>query len=223
MRAAHKKIAKLYVVPNSRQANVISRHIANVLDDLNRCGVYIENHFVAGRGEQEALRAGVKSTPTLVFNGAFYEGTDTIIRVLTPPSRGVDRPPISTTSAEEFLEAYHRRILSTGDEDTETADDRGMNIRQKIAAFQKRRPEMQGVQDAVPGGRKITQKRVDPINFSSDDDFRRMAGVDNLEPTPAAGFGSAEDGLAILEDYYNSQADESGRQHTRTRRPIPRD
>lgn len=197
------------------------RHVAKHIDELNRLGVYVETKVVEGRAAQEAKAMGIRNTPTLDFGGRKFVGADAITKVLTPPSRGVDRPPLNVANSEEYIMNYQQRIIASGEE--EEQEDFGMTLQQKMAAFQKRRPEMLGVDPkaALSGGRKLPPPKQTQSSFSSDDDFRSAAGLDNLEPTPASGYNAADDGLLLLEDYYNAEADRSGRHLTRGRRPIP--
>ncbi len=138
--------------------------------------------------------------------------------ILTPPEINKDNFGYANSSPDDMVHQYQSTIIDAGDdgglgEDENDPSVRADVIRQKMAAMQKRRPEMSGElgDRKLKGGRKVTSRQPAKKTFGDDEEFRRASRVDNIDETPMKEYDDDTDGARILEDYYNDEADKSGR------------
>lgn len=204
----------IYVQPDAKSTEILTNFIAKHLDRINH-SLTVRIIRVTARNAKLVKQSGIERTPTLVYDGRKFVTLEKIVKILTPPELNQDNYGYGNTSSDELIHKYQNAILDTGDEDDETDPGvRGEVLRQKMAALQKRRPAMEGVDKSrqLRGGRKVTARPPAKAKFDSDDDFRKATRVDNIEDTPTkADYMDETDGARILEDYFNDEADRSGR------------
>lgn len=217
-----KPVVIIYINPNAKSTEILYDFLAKHIDQINQ-HLFIKRIKVTGKNVAIVKKKGIDHTPTLVYNKRKFVSLEKIIRILTPPAEHKDHFGYGNTSSDDLVHQYHSTIIDTGDdenaEDNELDPDvRGNVLRQKMAAFQKRRPQMDGVDSTrkLKGGRKITAKQPAKSKFENDDEFRRAAQVDNVTETPTRKYMEEEDGAMILEDYYLDLANQSGKQVGRT-------
>src|SRR5271163_4881619 len=172
-----KQKIQIFVNPGSGSTSTLTKHIGKHIDSINQL-LILDIIQVTEKNFPSIKKIGVSKTPTLIYQGKHYVGVDKIIRILTPPAK--DRRNLeSSLSSDELVRKYHESIYNSYDDNDsdETEDD---DIHRKIAAFQKRRPEMEGVNDNkyVRGGRKVVAKGNVGSRFDSDDEFRKASNVD---------------------------------------------
>jgi hypothetical protein len=205
----------IFIKKDAKSTKILTEFIAKNIDELSKFLV-IDLKQVTAKNAGEVKRLGVDRTPTLVYNGKRYVSLEKIIRILTPPKNARETYGLDTGNPDELIHKYHNGVIHTRDDDEE--DDPRINrddeIRRKMASFQKRRPQMMGMESSdryLRGGRKITARKRGKNEFNNDDEFRREARVDEQEDTPHSRYFSEEDGDLILENYYNHEADLQGR------------
>jgi hypothetical protein len=125
-----------------------------------------------------------------------------------------------------MLHKWQSDVMDNKTEEEEEEDISGeigrRRIQERAAAFQKRRPKMDGVENKnkINGGRalksKTTQKDYNPDH--GDDDFIRDSGVSSVVQTPTDTYVQDTDGELILEDYYLNEALASGKKQSTSRR-----
>lgn len=207
-----KPTVEIYVNPKAKSTDVLTDFIAKHIDRINE-NLMVKIIRVTSKNVNLVKKRGIKRTPTLLYDNKPYESLEKIVRILTPPGDEGEHYGYGNTTPDDLTHQYHESVLSTGDDDgsEDAPEKRAEVIRQRMAALQKRRPEMRGVDKtrSVKGGRKViaTSKRS---AYDTDDDFRRASGVDDVDETPIKKF-MEEDGESILEDYYNDEADKFGR------------
>jgi hypothetical protein len=223
-----KPTVTVYVQPGTRSTKILSRYIAKNIDVINQY-VFIELYKINKGNMAEVKKRGIKRTPTLVYGKKKIVSVERIMKILTPPSQRKDNFGYGKTSADEFIQDFQMGILDdeSDEEDEFDPDNREAEIRQKMSMMQKRRPEMRGVskKQRLNGGKKLHKRSPKKDAFDrggrGDDEFRNMAGVDNIMETPTYGYMGEADGELLLEEYRNELADASGRKvgkNIRTRR-----
>ncbi len=72
---------------------------------------------------------------------------------------------------------------------------------------------MKGVskKQRLKGGHKVHSRQPKKTDFRNDNEFRNLAGIDNIADTPTYGGFTETDGELLLEEYRNELADASGR------------
>jgi hypothetical protein len=209
----------VFVKPKADSTKYLVKHIGKHIDNLNK--ILIINIIQVTKSNLSEVKAmGVTRTPTLVYNKKLYVTLEKIIRILTPPQNAKETYGPGIEDPEDLIRRYHSGVIDSDDSpgDGDEKELRQDDIMRKMAAFQKRRPQMEGVPEKarLRGGRKVVARHKKD-KFNSDDAFRKESGVDEAEETP--GFGHHEyDGPSMLEDYYNREADNFGRK--RNDKPI---
>lgn len=217
----------VYVQPGTRSTKILTKYIAKNIDVINQY-VFIELFKINKGNLAKVKKLGIQRTPTLVYGKKKIVSLEKIMKILTPPSQRKDNYGYGKTSADEFVQDFQMAILdSESDDDEFDQDNREAEIRQKMSAMQKRRPEMKGVskKQRLTGGKKLHKRQPKKDSFErgarGDREFRDMAGVDNIMETPTYGYMGEADGELLLEEYRNELADASGRKvgkNIRTRR-----
>ena len=162
-------------------------------------------------------RKGVRVAPTLIYGQKHITGVDDIIKVLSPPQQNRDGFGQGYLSSDEYVHSYQDSILNSGGDEEEDEMDpsvREQVIKQKMAALQKRRPQMSDTVDSkqrIRGGRKLRTGAPRQSSFASDDDFYRASGMDNIETTPSRNYMDEADGELMLEEYYLAEANQQGK------------
>ncbi len=213
-----KPTVTVYVQPGTRSTKILSRYIAKNIDVINQY-VFIDLFKISKDNLTEVKKRGIQRTPTLVYGKKTIVSLEKIMKILTPPSQRKDNFGYGKTSADEFVQDFQMAILDdeSDDEDEFDPENREAEIRQKMSAMQKRRPEMKGVskKQRLQGGKKLHKRQPKKSSFDKggdgDREFRDMAGVDNIAETPTYGYMSEADGELLLEEYRNELADASGR------------
>jgi hypothetical protein len=204
----------IYVQPDADSTRVLTDYIGKNIDKINDFLV-VKFIKVNPKNVQLVRARGVERTPTLVYNKKKYISVEKIISILTPPANNQDHFGYGNTSSDDMVHAYHDAILNTGedDQDEDHPDMRSQVIKQKMVAFQKRRPEMHGVESGrkVKGGRKITSKPPPKSEFGNDAEFVKASRKDNVESTPFKRYADDQDGDYLLEEYYLDEANKSGK------------
>lgn len=204
----------IYVQPEMKSTDILTNFISKNIDRINH-HLTVRIVKVTPRNAKIVKQSGVDRTPTLVYDGRKFVTLEKIVRILTPPELNQDSYGYGNTSSDELIHKYQDAILDTGDEDDEMdPGKRGEVLRQRMAALQKRRPQMEGVDKTrqLRGGRKVTAKPPPKSRFDTDDDFRKATRIDNIEDTPTKNdYMDDADGARLLEDYFNDEADRSGR------------
>lgn len=218
--SGRKKKVKIYVNPNTQTTNALMDFIADNIDEISR-RIIIDRVRVTRKNFQTLKDRGITKTPTLVYDGKQYVGAQKIMRILKPPSAHKDNFG-SNLSAEEMVQRFHMRAIAPDEQEGETPDEDDPNnrtsmLRQRMAAFQKKRDAMLGFGDnpPIPGGKPPRKGRAARAkSFNNDEDF--MSAMDAVEETPTEMTMTEEDGDRILEDERNRLADEMGRKVGRT-------
>mgnify|MGYP000633215948 CR=1 FL=1 len=214
-----KPVVNIYLSPNGKSTKILADHLAKVIDDLNKI-IMINFIYISAVNAKKVQAKGIRKSPTLIYGNRKFEGLENIIKVLTPPKRERETYGFGNTNPEEMLHEWQNYVIDKGgDEGEEEEDITGeggrRRIADRIAAFQKRRPKMEGVpgKNKIPGGRalksKNAQKDYNPAN--GDDDFIRDSGVNSIVQTPTDTYVQDTDGELILEDYYLEEAISAGK------------
>jgi hypothetical protein len=206
---------KIIIFVNSKAAStkILTKHVSKHIDALNKV-IHLEIVRVTEKNVAQIKQMGVTRTPTLLYKNKKYVSLEKIIQILTPPKHTKESFGLDIGSPDELIHKYHDGVINAQDDDDE--DDprisREDDIRRKMTAFQKRRPEMLGVEKIrkIKGGRKVVARTV-KSKFRNDNEFRQAAGIDGQEETPRKQYFDDQDGESILEDYYNAEADRMGR------------
>lgn len=208
---------KLFITPNSPTTKILNKFIAENIDRINQ-HFYIERISINSQNVNAIKKMGITQTPSLIFNRQLIVGLQQIIQVLKPPPIKHQKPRFNELDPEGELSNFQKKIIDEGEEDEV---DKNEDFQKKAAIFQKRRPEMQGVDDhlKIPGGQKI-KTRNDNIKstFKSDDEFlgQTNKGANNYNYNESMGD-------EILEDYYLGIAKEHGdKKVSKPRRKIPK-
>jgi len=210
---SEKKTVYIYVNPKSQKTAQINKFIGQHLQAINK-RVYVKLIRVTPTNHAKIKSKGIDQTPTLVCDGKKVMGVNKIIDLLRPPEAYRDNFG-NVTSAEEMVHKWMSGIAYSkkdDDEDDEMdPEKRSEYLRQKMAAMQKKRPEMAGVdkKQKIKGGRKIAKTDYKKQKFRDDDDFIQRR--DNFDETPTDRYLTDDDGLLMLEELRNEIADSSGR------------
>ena len=211
-----KPIAEIYVNPKSKTTEILNQFLAKYIDQINE-HLFIKRISVTNENIALVKKKGIDHTPTLVYNRRKVVSLEKIVKILTPPSEHKDHYGYGNTSSNDLVTQFQSSILDTGDDDPEEDDmspeARSNALRQKMTAFQKKRPEMDGVEkkNKIGGGRKVKSTQPAKSKFDNDEDFKRASGMDNIIQTPSKKYMDDEDGDMILEDYYLTEALNSGK------------
>ena len=216
-----KPVVAIYINPEAQSTKILRNFIAKHIDQINQ-HLFIKLIKVTKKNVQMVKKKGIDSTPTLVHHRKKFVSLEKIIKILTPPAEHRDHYGYGNTSSDDLVHQYHSTILDTGDDNREDDElDPGVResvIRQKMAAFQKRRPQMEGVekQKTIKGGRKVKAAQQTKSKFDNDDDFFRATGVGTVKDTPSKRYMEEADGDLILEDYFLEEAMKSGKKVGKT-------
>lgn len=217
-----KQWGTIYVNPNSKSTQILDQFLAKYIDQINR-RIFLKIVRVTNQNVDEVKKRGIEQTPTLVVGNAKYVSLEKIVKILTPPADQKDSFGFGNSNPNDLITQYHTTILDTGDDnkdDDETNPDNRANVlREKMSAFQKRRPAMSGVEgnSKLSGGRRV-QAGNSKAKFSNDDEFRKASNIDNIIETPTQKYMDDNDGGAILEEYFLQEAINSGKKVGKPRR-----
>jgi hypothetical protein len=215
MSSPAKKKVTIYVQPGAKSTIILTKHISKHIDNLNKILV-INIIQVTEKNVASIKKMGITRTPTLISGKTKCVVLKNIMQALTPPQNAKERYGVDVGSPDELVQKYFDGVINTQDDegDDDPQISREDEIRRKMSAFQKRRPEMRGLDDKdkyIRGGRKVVTRQAKKAKFDSDTDFRQAAGIDEQEETPHRRYLDDQDGASILEDYYNAEADKMGR------------
>lgn len=204
----------IYVQNEAKSTQILTAFIGKHIDRINHY-LTVRIIKVTAKNSRIVKANGIERTPTLVYNNRKFVTLEKIIALLTPPELNKDNYGYGNTSSDDLVQSYQDNIINAGDDDDDPADPdvRTKVIQQKMAALQKRRPEMNGVDTdrKLKGGRKVTSRPGGRKEFKDDEEFYKASRVDNIEDTPTKNYMDESDGALILEEYYNSEADAAGR------------
>lgn len=212
----------LYINAQSDSTKQLRQFIAKHIDAIND-QIFINQVKVTKANLDQIKKMGILHTPTLVYANRKYVGLEKIIRILTPHDEQKASYGIGNTSAEDLITQYQDTIMRIGAEEEDEPDEMDPDVRKsqlqkKMAAMQKRRPEMSGVSSGtkLPGGRKIKQSTPKKTSFVDDDDFQKTVGDGGpVQETPSRRYAE-EDGDLILENYYLDMARDQGKKVGKT-------
>lgn len=214
MNKKEEPIAIIYVNPTADSTKILNDFLAKHINQLNMF-FYVKRINVTSKNVKEVRRRGIDNTPTLVYNNRKFVSLENIIKVLTPPADQKDHYGYGNTNPDDLIEQNRKEIIDDGDDDNDddNLDNRDTVIRQKMAALQKLRPEMNDVdkKSKISGGRKIKPIKNAKQNYDTDDEFRKASNVDNITETPTKRYMTEEDGDLILEEYFLNEAMMNGK------------
>lgn len=199
----------LYISPNSPTSNSLKAFVAKNIREISRV-MYIQIVPVTREMIPTLRNRGITGTPVLDNGARIITDFREIVRELTPAQKLQQRQRL--TDDEEIYE-YQHSMIGTEEDALRERDDEDEEylskdtVKRRMESFQRRRPENLGIESAPKGGRKITASRAPAIEFDSDESFLSHTEHDNI-PLPSIDFN---DGDTMLEDYYNQEADNSGR------------
>jgi glutaredoxin len=216
--SAPKEKPKVFIFVNdgSRATTVLTGFIAKNIDKINE-KLIIKMVKINKKNFEICKRKGVRVAPTLIYGKKHITGVDDIIKVLSPPQTSKDGFGQGYSSADEYVHSYQDSILNTGGDEEEDEMDpsvREQVLRQKMAALQKRRPQMSDNVDTkqrLRGGRKTKAVSPKQSSFANDEEFYRATGVDNVQTTPSSNYMDESDGNLILEEWYLAEANQAGK------------
>lgn len=206
----------IFVNANSRATNILTQFVGKNIDKINE-RLTIKMIKINKKNIEICKRKGVRVAPTLIYGQKHITGVDNIIRVLQPPQQNRDGFGQGYMSSDEYIHSYHDSILNNGGDEEEDEMDPSMReqvLKQKMAALQKRRPQMSdsvSSDQRISGGRKLKTATPKHSSFASDEDFFRATGVDNIENTPTKNYMDDADGDLMLEEYYLAEANQNGK------------
>lgn len=206
----------IFVNEGSRATAVLTDFVAKNIDKINE-RLILKLIKINKKNFEICKRKGVRVAPTLIYNNKHITGVDDIIRVLSPPQQSKDTFGQGYLSADEYVHSYQDSILNTGGDEEEDEMDPGVReqvLKQKMAALQKRRPQMSETVDAkqrIRGGRKLNTSAPKQSSFASDEEFYKASGMDNVQRTPSNTYMEESDGDLILEEWYLQEANNSGK------------
>ena len=218
-----KPVVKIIMSKNAKSSAVlIDNHLSKHIDALNQI-LFIEFIYVTKANTNKLKATGIRQTPTLIYGDRTFTGIDKIIKVLTPPAQNKESFGYGITSPEEMLHNWQSEILDTREDDDSLDENdpevRSQQIRQKMAAFQRRRPAMEGGEEKhkIKGGRKLKAKKSEHLGGydqqQGDDKFLKDSGLSDLQDTPG-GYVEDTDGELILEEYFLEVAKDEGKRVT---------
>lgn len=192
----------LYIQRQAASTNAIIMHLNHHIDGLMR-EMQIHKTYV-DTSTLHAIRRvhNIARTPCLVVGRNMIYDVEKILQTLTP-RRAATAGAYGALSDEEQVANYMQSFTDPSldmSEDGESTQD-STQITQRMYDLQKRRPQMNGVPGAPPGGRKMPVRKAVPMaTFDSDDKFLQGAGLDNIDETPSQNHFSQYDGDSILEE-----------------------
>lgn len=215
-----KQVVYIYLRADAPTTRTLIDFLDKNLDAINQ---YVTIHIqtVSPKNVREAKQRGITKIPTLLYGGNKIVSLERIIKFLTPPESNKDILGFGVGSPEELVQRYQDAVINdqSNDDDVEgDSEEFKRTLQQKMAAMQRRRPEMKGVDHAhkLTGGRKLKAAAQRKRAFDTDEEFIREGRLDNVEETPSVDMGGKDD--YALEEYYNAEADKSGRKHKRSGR-----
>jgi hypothetical protein len=204
----------IYLSPNGKSTKILTDHLAKFIDDLNKM-IMIKFIYISQANAKKVQQKGIRKSPTLIYGSRKFEGLDNIIKVLTPPKRERETYGYGNTNPDEMLHEWQNYIIDgKGDEEEEediTGDGGRKRLADRMAAFQKRRPQATDTKGKV-NKKKTVHKDYNPEK--GDDEFIRDSGVNNVIQTPTDTYVQDTDGELILEDYYLEEAVAAGKKQT---------
>lgn len=220
-----KRLAVIYVTGTASSTKKLTNFISKYIDSIS-IKFHIKFVRVTKKNVAEIKRKGIEETPTLVVAGRMISGVRDIVKLFEPCLKLKHGFSKGITNSSDEIHKYQMSMLNAvdneDDDDENDPDRRGEVIRKKMAALQKRRPEMRGADktNVIPGGRKLKPTSKVKSSFLSDADFIASAGSDNIEETPFRSNFEEADGDLILEDYYLDLALEGGKKTKPGRRKV---
>ena len=132
-----------------------------------------------------AKRAGIHSTPTLVFNGKKIQGVEGITNFLSSLLSKYTNTSVDNNAS---IYNYQMKLLGEGDNERDDNGTRGSQIRQKMERFQNRRPKNKGqsVSGRLNGGYDVINKpknitiSQDNVNIGNDQFIHASGDDDNF-------------------------------------------
>jgi glutaredoxin len=206
----------IFVNEGSKATKILMDFIAKNIDKINE-RIIVKIIKINKKNVEICKSKGVQAAPTLIYGKKHITGVDDIIRVLSPPQQSKDGFGQGYLSADEYVHSYQDSILNTGGDEEEDEMDPGVReqvLKQKMAALQKRRPQMSDNVDSkqrLRGGRKLKASGGKQASFATDDEFYKASGVDNVQSTPSRNYMEESDGDLILEEWYLQEANNSGK------------
>jgi len=204
----------IYLSPNGKSTKILTDHLAKFIDDLNKM-IMIKFIYISQANAKKVQQKGIRKSPTLIYGSRKFEGLDNIIKVLTPPKRERETYGYGNTNPDEMLHEWQNYIIDGKGDDEEEEDISGDGGRKRLAdrmaAFQKRRPQATDTKGKV-NKKKTVHKDYNPEK--GDDDFIRDSGINNIIQTPTDTYVQDTDGELILEDYYLDEAVAAGKKQT---------
>lgn len=218
--SASRPVVNVYLKTDAKSTKVLVEHLAKHIDALNNL-VLINFIYITDKNAAKIQQRGIRRTPTLIYGNRRFEGLDKIIQVLTPPKSGRENYGYGVTSPDEMLTKWQNDIIDSAQDEQEEEDDmspdaREKQLRQKMAAMQKQRPQMHGVssKNKIAGGRKLKATAA-AKEYTNDDDFLKASRLRDTEQTPINPYTEDKDGELILEDYYLEEAIRDGKKVTK--------
>lgn len=211
-----KPIVIIYLNPKSKSTEILEKFLASYIDQINE-HLYIKRVKVNSKNLELVKKRGIQHTPTLVYNKRKFVSVEKIIKILTPPADQKDHYGYGNTSSDDLIHQYHTTLLDTGDDNNDDDDldpkIREAVLKQKMAAMQKNRPQMDGVDKTrkLNGGRKIKNNQPIKSSFNSDTEFMSATNLNTVAETPTRKYMDEDDGALILEDYYLEEANRNGK------------
>lgn len=159
---------------------------------------------ITKKNKNSAIKKNIQNLPALIYGNKLYEGEKQILHFLSSIFADLNYG-YGNANPEELVYQMMLEEMEAGDDEPDLDDDRDQEIRRKMAAMQKRRPEMDGLHDRTPmkGGRKIkhkTQNKVFAEGGKGDDAFIKMAKTDVFNTDNFYNDNNEDDN--ILENYY---------------------
>lgn len=196
------QVVHLYIQRQTASTNTIITHLNHHIATL-MLEMQINKTYVDARSFHAIQRIHpIERTPCLVVGRSFIYNLEQILQVLTPRRAAAVRV-YGAISPEEQTDNYMKSFADPKynmDDETDAMQNEEQ-IAAKMQNLQKRRPQMSGVQGALPGGRKLPVRKPTPMStFDSDSKFLADAGLDNVDDTPEQPYFSEHDGDSILEE-----------------------
>ncbi len=218
--------AILYLNTSGPNTDKLMNHIAQHVDILNRYMI-IEFVYITSENTSTIRRRGITSSPSMIFAGKKYQGVIDIIKILSPKPR--EQPAIDDLNPEEVFLYWQQKHMKPGDDSGDDSEDetdpacRTRELQEKMAAVQKRRPVMAGVDDnyKLAGGRPISKHSSSKIyggygDQNGDSIFLQDSG--RSETSAEIIPDDQSNGELLLEDYYLDEAFQFGKKNPQPKR-----